>query len=205
MRYRVPVLMLLMLPAMLPVMNVLAAPVPDPSAILDIGPPPKGMTAEEYCKDTNHRLTNPRPYSSYIWFAGGGDPEMDKLPSVGRLKDGFRPWIVKNIRVTSEDGERRLRLTFRAGSRAEQVVIINALLRVYLRGSMEGCIKIQEEALRWQENRIVELEKRIASGQFRDFIDSYRQGINDLRTSRIPATRAEIARLKQNSVIKWAK
>ena len=91
---------------------------------------------------------------------------MNKLPSVARLKDDFRPWMVKNLHVTQEDGERRLRLTFRAGSRAEQVVILNALLRVYLKQGVEDSIKIQEESLRWKENRIVELEKRIESGQF---------------------------------------
>jgi len=191
--------------AVLPLMNLMklpAAPVPDPSAILDIGPPPKGMTAAEHCKDVIERMTHPR---GYIFFAGGGDSEMSKLPSLARLKDEFRPWMVKNIRVT-QDGERRLRVTFRAGTRAEQVVIINALLREYIKGDREQRIKGIEEALRLEEKIATDLEARIESGkEERKSVDEYQKQINSLRTNRFPALRAEIARVKQIAIIKWAK
>jgi hypothetical protein len=198
MRYRLVVLMLFVV---LPMMNVLAAPAPEPAhAILDIGPPPKDMTAEEYCRDVIYRLTNPR---GFIWYTAS-DPKVSKLPSVARLKDA-PSWLVKNIRATPENGGRRLRLTFRAGTRAEQVAIINALLRGYLKQWPEDSIKHLEEALRSDEKCVVDLEERIASGQQPHMVDRYRKGINDLRSKRIPGTIAEIHRLKQVTVIKWAK
>jgi len=196
MRYRLAALMLF---AVLPMMNVLAAPAPDPYAILEIEKPPKGMTVEEHRKNEIHRLTSPHGFWNEIWC----DPAVRKLPSVAPLKDA-RPWLTKNLRVTEEDGGLRLRLTFRAGNRAEQVVILNALLRSTLRSS-EEYIKFREEGLRSYEACIVELEKRIKSGQHRESVDSYRKGIDELRSIRIPECRAEIARLKQLTVIKWAK
>ena len=198
MRYRLAVLMLLMLLVVLPMMNVLAAPAPDPSAILDIGPPPKGMTAEQHRKQwiegqTFHGTLGP-------WWT---DPEVKKLPSVARLEDA-RPWLAKNLRVTPGDGERRLRFTFRAGNRNEQVTIINALLRVDLRLTGEH-IKWHEEWLRQHENDILRCEKCIESAQPHESVDSERKEINELRTNQIPARRAEIARYKQIAVIKWAR
>jgi hypothetical protein len=198
MRYRFAVLMLI---AVLSMMNVLAAPAPEPAhAILDIGPPPKGMTEEEHCRDVIYRLTNPR---GFIWYTAS-DPKVSKLPSVVRLKDA-PSWLTKNIKATPESGWRRLRFTFRAGTRAEQVTIINALLRGYLRQSPEDSIKRLEETLRRDEASIADVEERIASGQHPHMVDRYRKGITELRTNRIPATIAEIARLKQITVIKWAK
>jgi hypothetical protein len=201
MRSCVPALLILVVLPLMNLMNLPAAPAPNASAILDIGPPPKGMTPEEHCKDVIERMTHPR---GYIFFAGGGDPEMSKLPSLARLKDEFRPWMVKNIRVT-QDGEHRLRVTFRAGNRAEQVVIINALLREYLKG-VERQIKAVEFALREEEKIIAQNEKLIARGtEDRKSVEDYRKQNNNLRTNQLPARRAEIARLKQNTVIKWAK
>lgn len=198
MRYRLAVLILL---ALLSMMNVLAAPAPEPAhAILDIGPSPKDMTAEEHCKDLIDRLTNPR---GFIWCVGFR-PEVSKLPSIARLKDAY-PWLAKNIRVTPEGSGHRLRLTFQAGSRTEQVVIINTLLHVYLKQGPEDSIKNQEKTLRWEEDCVVDLEERIKSGQQPHMDDRYRKEINNLRTNRIPARLAEIARLKQVTVIKWAK
>jgi hypothetical protein len=201
MRYRRTVFVVLMLLALLTAINLQAAPVPDPSAILSIGPPPKGIAAAEHCKDVISRLTK---HPGFIWYAGI-QPEVSRLPSVISLKDAAHPWLEKNLRVTQEDGGRRLRLTFRAGNRAEQVTILNTLLRIYIQWEATDRIKVQEEALRWKEDRIVELEKRIESGQARESADSYRKGINDLRANRIPALRSEIDRLKQVTVIKWAK
>jgi hypothetical protein len=196
MRYRLTVLMPFIV---LPVMNVLAAPAPDPSAILDIGPPPKGMTAEEYCKDQIQSL---RHRDGVLWDTRYA-LAVRKLPSVARLKDPH-PWLAANLRVTSENGDRHVRLRFLAGTRSEQVTVLNELVRVRLR-SQETAIKFQEECLRSHEACIIELERRIASGQHRKSVDSYREGIDELRSIRIPEVRAKIARMKQYSVVKWAR
>lgn len=123
MRYRLAVLMLLMLLAVLPMMDVLAAPAPDPYAILDIGPPPKGKTAVQYLKDHIALQTHLDTLNTVCSY-----PEVKKLPTISALKDG-RPWLAKNLRVTPEKGGRLLRFTFRAGKRNEQVTIVNAFLR----------------------------------------------------------------------------
>jgi hypothetical protein len=195
MRYR---LVALLLFAVLPAMSVLAAPAPDPSAILDIGPPPKGETAEQYRK----RLIGAQTCHPTLckWWS---DTEVRKLPSVARFKDA-RPWLAKNLRVTEEDGERRLRLTFRAGNRAEQLTIINALLRENL-AVAEDAIKRDEEWIHIHEKGIRELEERIKSTRDPQQVASHQKGIHYLRTNEIPACRADIARWKQIAVIKWAK
>ncbi len=195
MRYRLAALMLL---AVLPLMNVLAAPAPKPYAIEDIGPPPKGKTADQYCKRQIEGLIS-HAILSMVW----NDPEVRKLPSIASMKDP-RPWLAKNLRGAEEDGGRCIRLTFRAGTRDEQVVILNALLRVNLRGREES-IRFREEGLRSHENCILELEKRIESGQQPHMVDTYRKGIDELRSIRIPECRAEIARIKQIAVVQWAK
>lgn len=199
MRYRLAVLMLLMLLVVLPMMNVLAAPAPDPSAILDIGPPSKEWGLEKHCQNEIDNMSSPDGMLMNVWC----NPKVRKLPSVSRFKDAC-PWLAQNIRIRKEDGGRRLRLTFRAGTRAEQVAILNELLRVNLRAQERG-IKFQEECLRSHEECIVGLERRIASGQEPESVDSFREGIKELRSIRIPAVRAEIARMKQFGVVKWAK
>lgn len=195
MRYRLTVLMMILL---FPVMNLLAAPVPDPSAILDIGPPPKGETAEEYRK----RIIGAQSSDS-MWCNVLSDPAVKKLPSIASKKDPC-PWLEKNLRVKQEDGTRRLRFTFCAGTRDEQVTIINAVLRVniYKHGR---ALKSQEEGLRSHEKSIVDLEERINSSQNPQEVASYQDGIKELRSIAIPERRAAIARLKQIAVIKWAR
>jgi hypothetical protein len=190
----------LLLFAALPVMNVVAAPVPDPSAILDIGPPPKGWSMEKHLKsEIDDHLTSPYGRLFAVWL----DPEIRRLPSVAASKDA-RSWLTSNLRVTKEDGGSRLRLTFRSGKRAEQVAILNALLRAYIQAAKEKQ-RFHEECLRGEEEGIPELERRIASGQHRESIDRYRKAIEDGRSIHIPARRAEIARWKQIAVIRWAK
>jgi len=210
MRYRVAIAMLLMLLIVLPVMYLPAAPAPERAyAILDIGPPPEGMTAAEYCKDTINRLSH---IDSGVLWVTGIQPEVGKLPSVARSKD-VHPWLEKNIRVMRQNGERRLRLTFQAGGHAEQVVILTTLLRVYRhtpRLWVAGHIEIQEESLRLDEDCVAILEifqsrARRGEPQRPDRVEGDRQAINNLRNNRIPAGRAEIARLKQITVVKWAK
>jgi hypothetical protein len=192
MRYRLTVLMLF---AVLPVRSVLAAPAPDPVyAILEIGPPPEGWTEEQNLKNQIEFLT-----SLVILDKVFCDPEVRKLPSVASMKVKDAPsWLAKNIRVTPEEERRRLRFTFRAGKRPEQVTIINALLGVNLSVDREF-IKSHEEDIRRYEHLLSKLESK------KNLTDSDRETIHGLRTYRIPKYRAEIARLKQTKVIKWAK
>ncbi|HEY7155971.1 MAG TPA: hypothetical protein VH575_18550 [Gemmataceae bacterium] len=206
MRYRLAALMLfavlsVMLFTVLPMMNVLAAPILNPWAILDIGPPPKGKTPEQHLKDQIEFKTSLDTLNDVC-----SDPEVKKLSSVASMKDA-RPWLATNLRVTPEDGGRRLRFKFRAGTRDEQVTILNAFLRDSLHWhDLDGMtLKRREEWLRWSENQILELERRIESGQQPHMVDTYREGINYLRYTRIPELRTDIARRKQYAVVKWAK
>jgi hypothetical protein len=196
MRYRLAALLLF---AVLPVLNVLAAPAPDPSAILEIEPPPKGTSPEKHRKDFIRGLTNPHIFLNDVWC----DSEVRNFPMVARFKDA-RPWLAENLRVTEEKGKRRFRMTFKAGTSAEQVVILNALLSATLRAS-ERYIKFREEGLRSYENCILDLEKRMKSSQNPQEAATYQMGIDELRSIHIPECRAEIARLKQFTVIKWAR
>lgn len=196
MRYRLACLMLFVV---LPVRNVMAAPVPDPSAILDIEPPPKGWSMEKHLDSEIGHLNSPYGMLFTVWL----DPEISRLPSVAALKDA-RSWLSENIRVTKEDGRRRLRLTFRAGKREEQVAILNTLLRVYIQAGKKKQ-QFHEYFLRGEEDGIPELEKRIVAEQRPEYIDRYRKALDDARSIHIPARRAEVARWKQIAVIRWAK
>lgn len=202
MRYRLTFLMLLLLPVLL-VINVLAAPAPAPSAILQIEQPPKGWSMEKHLEtEIGEHLTDPCGMPFTVWL----DPEIRKLPSVAAKKDvrEARSWIAKNIRVTKEDGGCRLRLTFRVGNRREQVAILNKLLRVYIQTGKERQ-QFFEECLGKYEKCILELEQRIASGQHPRMVDEYKKGIEELRSILIPETCAKIDRYKQIAVIKWAR
>jgi hypothetical protein len=195
MRYHFAVLMLI---AVLPVMNVLAAPAPDPYAILDIGPPPKGMDAEQYRKMQIDCLTFPHGRLFHVWR----DPEVSKMPSVATFKDA-RPWLSKNLRVTQEEGGRRLRLTFRAGDRREQVAILNSLLRITLELEAQRLSNRETQLQRLQE-AVPRLEKMVATEQNATMLSRYRKDLQEA-PSIIADLRAEIARCKQFTVIKWAK
>lgn len=186
--------------AVLPGIDVWAAPAPPPSAILEIEPPPKGKTAEEHRQDEIGHLMFPQGMLHNVWR----DPEVSKLPSVARREDP-RPWLSENLEVTPVLGKDRfLRLRFRVGSTAEQVAILNSLLRVYLRANNER-LQWHEKIIREDEERILELIKRIKAGQQPRMTEAYRKGINDLRSISIPNRRAEVARLSQATVIRWAK
>jgi hypothetical protein len=194
MRYRLAVLLLF---AVLPVMSVLAAPAPDPSAILDIGPPPKVQTAEEYCQFLISRLPN------LCGYYARADPAMKELPSLVRQKYPWL-WLEKHLRVTPENGGRRLRLTFRAGSRDEQRVILNALGRTYLRMFVAYNIKRLELGDRLSEAGKPGLAKLIKETRNPDSLEKYleQQARGEIAEA---YGRAEMARLKQITVIKWAK
>lgn len=194
MRYRLAALTLFVV---LPVMNVLAAPAPDPYAILDIGPPPKGQTAEEYCKWHIDSLPN------LCGYHARHDPEMKKLPSVTQEKAPWL-WLEKNLRVTPESGGRRLRLTFRAGTRTEQVVILNAFLRVYFRMVVAKRIQSREEGIRIMEAGNPRLAKDIKETRNPNSLQRYLQHWENGKVAEADF-RAEIARLKQVAVTRWAK
>jgi hypothetical protein len=180
-------------------MDPVAAPDPEPYGILDIGPPPKGETAEQYRQRQSVYKTGDCTLSMVSY-------RVRKLPSVAPLAN-THPWLVKNLRVTAEEGDRRLRFTFGAGTRAERAAIINAFLRVSLNWHDIGGIdlKWKEECLRMYERNILDLEKRIQSTKDPREAASYQKGIDKMRSVGIPELRAEIARLKQYAVIKWAK
>lgn len=196
MRYCLAVLMLFATP---PVMNVLAAPAPAPSAILDIGPPPKGQTAEEHRKMQIDNLTYPH---GFFVLGAWHDPEVSKLPSVAALKDP-RYWFSRNLHVKWEGEGNRLRLTFGAGNRTEQVVILNVLLRSYLQTRKE-CIKRFEESIRIREEGEPQFAKLLK--EERD-VNNLRRWLKQAEDAKVQAAeyRAEIARLKQTAAVKWAK
>ncbi len=198
MRHHLAALLLLAILSLMCGVNVPAAPVPEVSAILDIGPPPKGKTAEKYSKDQIYRLTH--YMVSYAW----DDPEVRKLPSIASLeyKDACS-CMEKKFRITEEEGGRHLRLIFRAGSRAEQVVIINALLRTYLE-LMAKQRKLVEMSLQSVEESVPRLEKAVTTLTDPVVLDRYQKALASA-PSQIAKDRAELGRRKQIKVIKWAK
>jgi hypothetical protein len=195
MRYRFAALLLF---SVLPVTNALAAPVPDPSAILALGPPPDPRETVEHFRNNQRE-----GQTGVIMLARVlSDPEVKKLPSIDRMEDP-RAWLAENQRVTEEKGGRYLRFTFRASTRAEQVIILNAILRANL-STHEGTIKYGEKCLRDYEEMIPRLEKRIKSAQNPQKAASLQESLHELRTKQIPEFRAAIARRKQFNVIRWA-
>lgn len=123
MRYRLTAFcFIVLLPA------VSAAPAPDPSVVLDIGPPRKGVSAEVHRQTEIGCLAHPRGMLADTWH----DPEVQKLKSIPAPNEYPVHWLAKRI-VAKQDGKSNcLRLTFRGGTRAEQVVILNTLARVYV-------------------------------------------------------------------------
>jgi hypothetical protein len=182
--------------AVLPMMHLLAAPVPDPSAILDIGPPFKGMTAEEYRKlyiDILHNMCG---------YDARRDPDVKKLSSVVSSKTPWL-WLKENLRVVPEKDDRRLRLTFGAGSRAEQVAILNCVLRIYMerqtnsRKGLEKKLQLIEESLPRLKKKAETEVNPIQRARYQQDLES--------APSVIAEVRANIARYKEISVIKWAR
>ncbi|HEY7425667.1 MAG TPA: hypothetical protein VH682_15660 [Gemmataceae bacterium] len=195
MRCRLAILTLI---AALPGINVLAAPAPDPWAILDIGPPEKGETVEEHRNREIEVFTCHGVIVREVWQ----DPELRKLPSAAALKDPIS-WLEKNLRVTPEGKGNRLRLKFRAGNCIEQVAILNSILRIYIHHQAER-IKFREGELRIMAEGEPRLAKSIKETQNPDSLQRYLQQWENGKIAEVDA-RAEIARLKQVAVIKWAK
>jgi hypothetical protein len=207
-------LVALMLFAVLPVVDVLAAPAPEPYAILEIEAPPEkgaleftGKTPDQYRKERIDCIFD-SPYDYYV-IEVWNDPEVRKLPSIAALKDPPRNWLPRkwlcdNLRITPEGEGNRLRVMFRAGNRTEQETIINSLLRAYLQTGKERQ-KLLEMFLHDDEKLLLVYEKRLESQHDHDSIKHYQKCINDLSSYRIPERRAAIARYKQIAVIKWAR
>lgn len=225
MRFRLAILLLPLL-AVLPLMDSLkvpAAPAPEVYAILDIGPPPKGKTMQEHCKEQTAYLSHAEGVLLRVWH----DPEIKKLPSVSYLtgksavtwigqcpfiaappiywesKNPMTSWMSKNLRVRAEEGGRRLRLIFQAGNRAEQVIILNTLLRIYMRLERKALSQI-ENGPRKIEEGMPKLEELIKNERNPVLLAEMKKQLES-SPSRIAKLRAEVARLKQIVVIKWAK
>jgi hypothetical protein len=183
MPYRLAAFLLLVV---LPVMSVRGAPVPEPFAILDIGPPTHGQTAEEHLK--HEMLVITEIYDGHlceVWRT----TEVGKLEPVAALADP-RPWLSKNLEVSPISGMRRLRLNFRAGKREEQVLILNCLLRVHLRLSGKYQQYLEKNLL-WEEECLARAAKAGES--------------TEKWQAALTKTRAMIAAFKQIAVVQWAK
>ncbi len=143
MRYRLATLCLIVL---LPVVN--AAPAPDPYVILDIGPPLKGVTAAVHSQDEISHLTHPHGMLSRAWR----EPEVLNLKSIPPEDKHPLDWLAKRVVVKPDGDGSCLKLTFRGGTRAEQIVILNALSRVYVRLKKER-LAMWEESIRRTQRR----------------------------------------------------
>jgi hypothetical protein len=199
MRYRVAALLLL---AGLSAMHVFAAPAPEPYAILDIGPPRNGEQLEEHRNDEMGRLVHPYGVLARAWR----DPEVKQLRlivAVDARFDNPRQWLSKQFRIANEDGGTRLRVTFRGGDRQEQVVMINALLRSYMREHGKY-LRRHEEILRRYEKGLPKLIKLVDSPPDPRQVDCNKKELAVLRAE-LPKKRALVAACKQVAVIKWAK
>ena len=141
MRYRLATLCLIVL---LPVVN--AAPAPDPYVILDIGPPAKGESDIVHRQTEINCLTHPHGMISRAWR----EAEAHNLQSIPPEDKRPLDWLAKRV-VVKQDGDGNcLRITFHGGTRAEQVVILNALARVYVRLYKEDLAGWEESIRRTQ-------------------------------------------------------
>lgn len=200
MRCRVAVLTLF---ALLPGMNGWAAQAPPTSAILDIGPPPKGWSMEKHRQEEIRHLTYYRGMLTDVW----GDPEVTKtvpkLASITRWQDAGI-WLSDNLEVTPVPGkDRLLRLKFRAGSTDEKVAILNSLLRINLQLVAERRERI-EKKLQLVEGAVPELEKLVTATSDPIQQARYRKDL-EKAPFEIEQLRTEITRLKQAAVIRCAK
>lgn len=199
MRYRLAVLILLILLAVLPIMQLLAAPAPYPSAVLALGQSPDlNVLDEQYRKRQKEAQS-----SDVMALRVLHDPEVQKLSSIARMSDPL-PWLSKNLRVVEEDGGRSLRFTWRAGTHDEQVTILNAYLRANL-ACEEASIKDGEAWLRIFEKDLIVLDQRLKSATHPKDIAMLHEAIYCVRTKQVPNLREMIARLKQTAVVKWAR
>jgi hypothetical protein len=202
--------------------QTIAAPIPEPFAVLDLGPPPKGKSAEEHRKRIVTYLTSRSivPHQSIKEDGYGGaslvvsfkkdgpvpllsDPEVRKLPAVAKMSaEETETWLRTNLKVAPDSEVGRIRMKFGAGSRAERVVVLNGLLRAHERLRVKALTDKKE---RIRVNKVL--------------VDSYRgqlQRANAARSAEIEkslkAAKNEIRdgeqaveRLQKAGVRKWAK
>lgn len=156
MRYRLIALSFL---AALPVMSGLhAAPVPpEPYAVLDIGPPHFGVSPDEHCKRAIGHFTFAHGIPSRVWR----DSEVRKLKSIPDPKDYPLHWLANHVTVKQEGHDNCLRLTFKRGTRKEQVIILNAFLRAYIRLQRESLPSPRERMILPRDKRLDEAEERV--------------------------------------------
>ncbi len=199
MRYRLPALFLLVV---LPGMYPQAAPAPEkPYAILDIGPPPQGKTDEEHRKDLIAGLKHPHGGVGHIW---GLAEARNVLPPDIKGYPAQWQWLAEKL-IIKWDGEGHcLRLIFQAGNRADQVAILNTLLRVYMREAVEMEIQGIEQSIRGIESREALAIQLLKQQWDPKQIAHLRKGMEDAK-ARVANYRATLSRLKQVAVIKWAK
>lgn len=196
MRNRFAALVLLVIP---PVMSTLAAPVPEPYAILDRGPPPKSKRSQALRDRELDDMTS--PYGLMVDRACR-DPAIRKLPAVAALKDP-RAWLAKNLHVTQEDEGNRLRVMFRTGSRGEQVAILNSMIRNYLDKTARRLHDL-EELLPHHEERAMNLFQAMQKAQDAKSRDSFQREWQATETL-ASEIRNEIVRLRRVAVTRWAR
>jgi hypothetical protein len=196
MRNRMVALVLLVMP---PVMSTLAAPVPEPYAILDRGPLPKSERLQALRDSEIDGMTSP-----YGVLVNGArrDPEIRKLPAVAALKDP-REWLAKNLHIAQEHDGDRLRITFRAGTRAEQVAILNAMLRSHMDRKAQTISRLEEILQRYEQSAKSRLEalQKLPGGMVRESFQAEWEAAAAVTNQ----VRDEIARLRRIAVARWAR
>jgi hypothetical protein len=196
MRNRFAALVLLVIP---PVMNTLAAPVPEPYAILDCGPLPKTKRLQAVRNREIDGITSPH---GLMVNGVCRDPVIRELPAVAALKDP-RDWLAKNLYVTQENEGNHLRIMFRAGSRGEQVAILNSMLRTYLDRTARRLHDL-EELLPHYEERAMNLFQATQMAQDAKSRDSFQKEWQATETL-ANEIRDEIVRLRRVDITRWAR
>lgn len=195
MRNRFAALILLSIP---PMMSTLAAPVPEPYAILDRGPPPKSKRSQALRDRELDDMTSPH---GVMVNGACGDPAIRKLPAVAALKNP-REWLAKNLHVKQENEGNRLRITFRGGSRGEQVAILNYMLRRDMDRTSRR-LRDLEEILRHHEERAIHSFEAMQMAQDARSRDSFQKDW-EATEALVNVIRDEIARLRRVVVTRCA-
>jgi hypothetical protein len=205
-----------------PEIAVQPAPIPEPFAVLDLGPPPKGLTADERCKRIVTLLTSRRIVPAVFTKEDGkggastvvgvkevgpevlSDPAVHKLPRLAKMSaEEVQTWLRTNLKVEPDGEVGRIRLKFSAGSRAERVVILNGLLRAYEHLRDET---LTDTKVRIRANKTL-VESYCARFGQDDPADNRAEIEKSLKEAETEARDGEqaVERLKQTGVRKWAK
>lgn len=155
---------------------VKASRAPEPFILLDIGAPRDGVSAEKYREEEVDCLTHPHGSITEAWNIAPKIHKLKCLPEKLPLH-----WIAKRVVVKQYGNDNCLRITFRGGARDEKVIILNALLRGYIRIAKTQPLELKE---RVRQLQVREMEINLG-----------------LRIAPDP----ELARLRQIRVRQWAK